>query len=192
MREKPFAIIVSTNEGKIIATHVPVEIEENDQNQKVIRTHIAKANPQWKNFSENKDLLVIFNGPHSYISSSWYDHVNVPTWNYIAVHVYGRPKILNDKQAYSMLERLVNRYEQDSNKPFIMNKLSTGNSISHLKAIVAFEISINKIEAKEKLSQNRNEKNFKLILEQLEKREDSESKAAKNEMMRIKKYLFKK
>ena len=190
IRENSFAIIISEEKGEIIATHAPVELEENDKKERILRTHIAKSNPQWKMFRDNKDVLVIFNGPHTYISSSWYDHVNVPTWNYIAIHVYGKTKIFSDKEATALLKRLVDRHEQFSEKPFRMETLTEEYMRSHLKALVAFEITIDRIDAKQKLSQNRNEKNYDLILEQLQKRDDDQSKAVKNEMERVKKERF--
>lgn len=191
IKENPFAVIVNTIDGKLIATHMVVELEEDTEGNKILRSHMAKANPQWKNFSAETELLVIFNGPHTYISSSWYDHVNVPTWNYIAIHVYGKPKILDDTAAYALLDRLVKRYEQASEKPFTTGSLSDDYLQSHLKALVAFEISIDRIEAKQKLSQNRDVHNFDRVLEKLDEREDAESTAIKKEMERIKKDLFK-
>ncbi|MBC8047833.1 MAG: FMN-binding negative transcriptional regulator, partial [Fimbriimonadaceae bacterium] len=124
--------------------------------------------------------------------SSWYDHVNVPTWNYIAVHVYGKVKILDNEGAVGVLQRLVKRYEKDSEKPFRMDTLDEKFMVSHLKALVAFEITIDKIDAKEKLSQNRDAHNYDLVLHQLHKRPDEQSKAIKKEMERVKRSLFKK
>ena len=190
MQENPFAIIVSEINGEITATHMPVELEENDKGEKVLRSHMAKQNTQWQNFDTIENLLVIFNGPHAYISSSWYDHVNVPTWNYIAVHIYGKPRILNEEETIGVLTRLVNRYENASEKPFKMEHLSDDYLRSHLKALVAFEISIDRIDAKQKLSQNRNEHNYDLVINELDKREDEQSDAVKKEMERIKKDIF--
>lgn len=192
MEENPFAIIVSELNGEIIATHMPVELEENDKGEKVLRSHMAKQNPQWNNFEKLEHVLVIFSGPHTYISSSWYDHVNVPTWNYIAVHVYGKPRILNEEETIGVLTRLVNRYENASEKPFKMEHLSDDYLRSHLKALVAFEITIDRIDAKHKLSQNRNEHNYDLVINELDKREDAQSDAVKKEMERIKRGLFEK
>lgn len=192
MRENPFAIIVSNNNGEVIATHTPVELESDQEGRAIIRTHIAKANPQWKTFTEATTLLVIFNGPHTYISSSWYDHVNVPTWNYIAIHVYGKPKILDRNATIQVLQNLVSRHEASSEKPFSMASLDDAYLDSHLKALVAFEITIDKIDAKAKLSQNRNEHNYNLIINELDHRPDEQSHAVKQEMERIKTDLFNK
>lgn len=192
MQENGFAILVSEYNGSMIASHLPVEIEEDENGEKIIRTHMAKANLQWQHFTTGKEVMVIFNGPHTYISSSWYDHVNVPTWNYVAVHMYGKVKILNDEQATGILNRLVTRYEKQSENPFNMEKLNEKFMHSHLKALVAIEITIDRIDAKEKLSQNRNEHNYNLILDHLSKRDDGQSAAVKEEMERVKRSLFKK
>jgi transcriptional regulator len=188
--DNPFAIIVSEAERRIMATHVPVELEKDLHGNRVIRTHIAKANPQWKNFSESREILIIFNGPHTYISSSWYDHVNVPTWNYIAVHVYGKPKLLDREATIGVLDRLTKRYEQFSANPFDISRLSEQFMESHLKALVAFEVSIDRIDAKRKLSQNRNAENYDRIMDQLSQRSDEQSKAVVEEMKHIRQELF--
>lgn len=190
IRENPFAIVVCNTKDGIVATHTPVELEFTNDGSPILRTHIAKANTQWQFFTESTEVMVVFNGPHTYISSSWYDHVNVPTWNYIAVHVYGKPTILSREATIALLENLVNRHEKTSVHPFSMNQLSETYLDNHLKALVAFEIEIDKIEAKEKLSQNRNAHNFDLITEALEQRPDAQSDAIKNEMERIRKDLF--
>ncbi len=190
IRENPFAIIISNNNDEITATHTPVELLVKPDGSAVLRTHIAKANPQWKNFTDATELMVIFNGPHTYISSSWYNHINVPTWNYIAIHVYGKPKILNREETIGLLNDLVTRFEQHSEKPFSMQQLDITYLDNHLKALVAFEIEIERIDAKEKLSQNRDAHNFKLVIDHLDSRQDEQSKAIQAEMNRIKKKLF--
>lgn len=185
MQQFSFATIVSSGAGGLIATHVPVEIETDPHGTPCIRTHIARANQQWKQFNDTDQVMVIFMGPHTYISSSWYDHVNVPTWNYLAVHVYGKPRLLNDAAAEVMLQRLVERYEQQEGKRFSMDQMERADIDAHLKALVAFEISIDRIDAKAKLSQNRNKENFDRILTQLDAREDADSKAIHAAMLRI-------
>lgn len=190
IQENPFAIIVSNTNDGFMATHTPVELEKNEQGEYVLHSHIAKSNTQWKNFTEATELMVIFNGPHAYISSSWYDHPNVPTWNYIAIHVYGKPKLLGHSETLQLLNKLVTRHEKNSVAPFEMSQLSETYIENHLKALVAFEISINRIDAKQKLSQNRDAHNFNTIIDELEKRGDEQSNAVKNEMERIKNNLF--
>lgn len=178
----PFALIVSNGPHGIEATHVPVEIEPSINGEPVIRTHIARANPQWRTFTSGEEILVVFTGPHAYISSSWYDHINVPTWNYLAVHIYGRVRILDHEETLASLNRLVARYEQGSKKPFSIEQMSEKDVHNHIKALVAFEISISRIDAKAKMSQNRDAHNIGLITAALEERGDEQSKAVKEAM----------
>src|SRR5436190_23118671 len=98
IKENSFGILVSSGSSKLHATHIPLELSTNGNGKDILTGHISKANPQWKNFNGSDRVLVIFNGPHAYVSSSWYDHENVPTWNYIAVHVYGIIKIIEGEK----------------------------------------------------------------------------------------------
>jgi len=88
VQKNSFGTIVTTNHGKPIATHLPLQLRKEEEDY-YITGHIAYGNPQWKAFETSEDVLIIFQGPHAYISSSWYEKENVPTWNYQAVHVYG-------------------------------------------------------------------------------------------------------
>ena len=143
--------------------------------------HIAKENPQWRGFEENDTVLAVFSGPHSYISSSWYDHENVPTWNYLAVHVYGKIKIIEGEAAINSLKKLVDKYEKNSQNPVKIEDLSS-KTLRQVRGIVAFEIEITSIEATKKLSQNRDENNYKNIISELEKTQDQASIAVATEM----------
>ncbi|NNL09449.1 MAG: FMN-binding negative transcriptional regulator, partial [Croceitalea sp.] len=93
--QNAFGILINQVDGKPWATHIPLELEEDAQDKGFLVGHIAKANQQWRAFSEPQEVLCIFNGPHSYVSSSWYHEEEVPTWDYIAVHVYGQLKVLS-------------------------------------------------------------------------------------------------
>lgn len=92
LKSNSFGILVNQVNGKPWATHIPLELDVDAGGNDILVGHIAKANEQWKGFEENEEVLCIFNGPHSYISSSWYKKRDVPTWNYIAVHIYGTIK----------------------------------------------------------------------------------------------------
>lgn len=98
LHRNAFGILINQVNGRPWATHIPLELEVGADGNDILVGHIAKANPQWKGFTEDKEVLCIFNGPHAYISSSWYKEEEVPTWNYIAVHVYGELKILNEDE----------------------------------------------------------------------------------------------
>lgn len=165
-----FGILVNQTNGKLWATHIPLLIEEKEGKQ-ILVGHISKENPQAKKLKKNDAILVIFSGANSYISSSWYDHENVPTWNYLAVHVYGKLQIHTYNEAVEGLKRLVNKYEVKSENPVRVENLSK-KTMLQARGIVSFEIEISSIEAKKKLSQNRDDKNYKNIISELEKSDD--------------------
>jgi transcriptional regulator len=185
IRKNPFGIVVSQGEGAPIGSHIPFELMEDAEGKMVLQGHISRANPQWKNFEKNPEVLVIFNGPHAYVSSGWYNHINVPTWNYIAVHVTGSLKIIGEEELYRSLKTLVDRYEQGSAKPVVLENLPQEMINKYLKGIVGFNISINKLEGKWKLSQNRDEDDFKNIISHLENLNDINSKLVAEEMRKL-------
>jgi transcriptional regulator len=174
-----FGILVSQSNQKMLATHIPLEFSADET--KLIG-HISRANPQWKNFVAASEVLVIFSGPHAYISSSWYDHENVPTWNYIAVHVYGKVEIIEGEQLYQSLKHLVDKYEAGSTSPVSIEKMSPDYVRKSIQGLVGFEITINTIEAAYKLSQNRDKKNHGNIIRELENKADHGSREIAREM----------
>lgn len=165
-----FAILINQTQGKPWATHTPLFLEKRDGHI-ILSGHISIENPQAQSLKDEEEVLVIFNGPHTYISSSWYDHENVPTWNYIAVHVYGKIRLLNEEETILSLKKLVDKYEKKQEKPIHIENLSS-KTMRQAKGIVAFEINATSIEAKKKLSQNRDEKNYQNIIEHLDKSND--------------------
>ncbi|MES2864725.1 MAG: FMN-binding negative transcriptional regulator [Bacteroidota bacterium] len=184
IEENSFAILVNQSNDKINATHIPLFIEESNDNQLVLSGHISKLNPQCENFGENGTVLAIFSGAHSYISSSWYDYEEVPTWNYMAVHVEGKIEILNEEQKLLHLENLVNKYEKNSEKPISTKSLSK-ETMSQANGILAFNIIVQNIDAVKKLSQNKSENNKKSIISHLEKSGNEGSKIIANEMKNL-------
>ncbi|MCX6171885.1 MAG: FMN-binding negative transcriptional regulator [Flavobacterium sp.] len=180
IHQNGFAILINQTNGKLRATHIPLLLEEKDGKQ-ILVGHISKNNPQAESFKTNDEVLTIFSGAHSYISSSWYDHENVPTWNYLAVHVYGKVTIYNEEQAINSLKKLVDKYESKSKNPIRVEDLSK-ETMQEVKGIIAFEIIINTIEAQKKLSQNRDKKNYDNIIIELDKTNDNQAIAIANEM----------
>lgn len=167
IQDNSFGILVSHSNGKSIATHIPLELSKNEFGKDVLQGHVAKANPQWHHFKDKTEVLAIFNGPHSYVSSSWYNFEEVPTWNYIAVHVYGVIKIIEKEALYKSLKELVDKYEATSEKPIKVEELSK-NTMRQINGIVGFEIEITDIQAAYKLSQGMNDKNHQTIISKLE------------------------
>ncbi|MBU3001911.1 FMN-binding negative transcriptional regulator [Paraglaciecola arctica] len=149
-----FGVMVSSN-GHLSATHLPFILDVNEGEQGSLYAHCARANPHWKNL-ENDTVLVIFTGPHGYISPSWYiKRPAVPTWNYTAVHAYGRVTLLNSQETLDAVDQLTAKYEPK----LLIEKHIVTDQIKHklLAAIVGFKIELTSIEGKLKLGQNKSE-----------------------------------
>jgi len=186
LKENSFGILINQTHGKLCATHIPIELEINSDGKEILQGHISKLNPQTEGFTENDQVLAVFSGPHSYISSSWYDHENVPTWNYVSVHVYGRIKIVNEDTTTEQLKKLVDKYEANSENPVRVEDLSA-KTMRQVKGIFGFEIEISEIQATKKLSQSRDDHNYKNIISELEKTENPQSIALAKEMLKCRK-----
>ncbi len=154
MRGHSFATLVTVLDGRPFATHLPFVIQTNDTSIK-LQAHLARANPHWHAFETGHEALVIFGGPHAYISPSLYDSpVNVPTWNYVAVHASGPIHILHELETsehaiQALIESLEPAYTEQ------WNELPDTYKTRLLNAIITFEIQIERLEGKQKLSQNR-------------------------------------
>lgn len=171
MKQFSFATIVSSKNNKPIATHLPfLVVLENDKI--ILKSHFAKANDHWSHLTES-EVLVVFSEPHAYISPKNYEkELNVPTWNYLAVHVYGIGSIIaDDSQALEILEATINNYEPEYQKQW--QALPNDYKQKMIKGIVAFEITVSNIEAKKKLSQNRTATEQQNIIKNLSKSTDS-------------------
>ncbi|MCY9197506.1 FMN-binding negative transcriptional regulator [Bacillus atrophaeus] len=175
VQNNSFGTIVTTAQGKPIATHLPLQLMKEGDTY-YITGHIAYGNPQWRTFETCEDVLVMFQGPHAYISSYWYEKENVPTWNYQAVHLYGTASILNEEELKHDLTMLLQKYEKHRKNPILWDKLSPQLLESQLKGIVGFKIKVGEIQASYKLSQNRNETDYMNIIDQLRKKGDPNSK----------------
>ena len=160
-----FATIVTSNNGRPNASHLPFVIEKRGD-EIILIAHFAKANPQWKELLNN-ELLVIFSEPHAYISPKLYDkELNVPTWNYIAVHAYGKAVILSETtQMLKVMEKSINAFEADYMTQW--NKLPEEYKLKMLNGIVAFEIEVSSFEGSKKLSQNKTSAEQQRIIESL-------------------------
>lgn len=179
LRSNSFGILINQVDGKPWATHIPLELDLDLSGNDILVGHIAKANPQWKYFQEDAQVLCIFNGPHSYVSSSWYTEEEVPTWNYIAIHVYGTLKIQTEAALLESLHKLVDKYEAGSKEPVSSRDMSA-KTMRQIKGVVGFEIKVEDIQATYKLSQDREHDHPKIISE-LEER-DAGSKAVADAM----------
>jgi len=171
-----FATLISKGGSYPVATHIPIELEMNEAGEKVLWGHVSKANPQWKLFSQDARVLVIFSSPiHHYISSSWYECPNAPTWNYMSVHVCGTIRIITGQKLWESVRRLTTKYERIATRPISLDTLP--HSVQNQMAgLVGFEIIIEKIEAAFKLSQNRSNKDLVKIVNQLKELNTPQSK----------------
>ena len=184
IRENSFGILINQLSQRITASHIPLELATNKEGKDILEGHISKANPQWESFPQDQEVLAIFHGPHAYVSSSWYDHENVPTWNYIAVHIYGKLKIVEGEALYASLKRLLDKYEVDSKNPVTIEGMSE-NTLRQMKGIVGFEIEIHEVQAAYKLSQNRNHQDYHNIIEHLDQKNQAGSKETAQQMRNI-------
>ncbi|MGH6954150.1 MAG: FMN-binding negative transcriptional regulator [Alphaproteobacteria bacterium] len=157
MRRHDFATLVAVTECGIEAAHLPFLFDEGRGSEGTLLAHVARANPLWRAFDGRSEALVVFQGPHAYISPSWYTApANVPTWNYVAVHAYGRPRVIPEgKETRAVLERLVETHESGFERPWRMADAPEGFIDSMVPGIVAFEIPIARLEGKWKLGQNK-------------------------------------
>ena len=185
VKEFGFATLVSVTDAGPIATHIPLELIIDKEGIWKLHGHVARANPQWRNFTTQKDVLAIFMGPHTYISPSWYDHKNVPTWNYKAVHLSGKVSLVEGEALESMLRELMHRYESaHAEKPHSYDEIPKEILDKDLRGLIGIEIVIDKIEAVSKLSQNRNEASYDSIIDHLKKLDAYDAKRIAEEMQR--------
>lgn len=162
-----FAILVQVNSGRPVATHLPVEYCVNKKGDYVL-AHMARANNQWRLFETSESAMMIFQGPDAYISPAWYDHVNVPTWNYQAVHIHGRASLINDREeVLAILSRLMQRHESERECPVRFEDYTSSFLDKEVRGTVAFRLDVESIEANFKLSQNRNEHNYFRVIDEL-------------------------
>ena len=155
MRAYSFAALATTGSSGLTATHLPFVIEDAG-GRITLLDHMARANPQWRDFSAGADALVIFMQPHAYVSPRLYDaRQNVPTWNYVAVHAYGRPLLIEERAAKIELQKKLIR-QHDPAYLDQMAELPESYLDARLAAIVSFSLEVTRLEARYKLSQDKN------------------------------------
>lgn len=188
MRAHPFAAIVTAGSAGLMATHIPMVLHAEGSQYGVLRGHMARANGQWTEHSDSTDALVLFSGPHQYISPSWYpakqeDGRVVPTWNYAVVHAYG-PLRLHHETAWLLehLNTLVTQHEASFECPWKLADAPTDYIERQAGAIVGVEIPIRRLEGKWKLSQNRSERDRHGVMERLAELNTVESLAVRTLM----------
>jgi len=162
-----FGMLVTAPDGAPFVSHLPFIFDRTASSKGRLLCHMARANPQWQHFSSGSEVLVVFQGPHAYVSPSWYSSPGVPTWNYAVVHLRGKPRILeSESELEGLVERLTHVYESRKPSPWKPN-LAGERRTSLLNMIVGFEIGITDIQAKFKLSQNRRPEDQQSVIEKL-------------------------
>jgi transcriptional regulator len=163
----PFGMLVTAPEGVPFVSHLPFIFERTAGTQGRLLGHMARANPQWQHFSKGSEVLAVFQGPHAYVSPSWYSSPGVPTWNYAVVHLRGNPRIIEDEtELETLVEQLTRVHESPMPSPW-EPKLTVERRSKLLNMIVGFEIEITHIQGKFKLSQNRPLEDQQHVVEEL-------------------------
>jgi transcriptional regulator len=177
MDEFNFATVVTQRDGELTASHIPFVVDRSVQPYGVLRAHVAIRNPQLEDFRSGARALVIFQGPHTYVSPSWYvKPQNVPTWNYTVVHAYGTPRIMDRAGMVALLKNLVGKHEGSLEKPWDFDSEDAFMQ-KQMPEIAGFEIPIERLQGKFKLNQNRTTADRAGVIEALSASEDPAQRA---------------
>ena len=177
MIEHPFATLVTREGEEPFVGHLPFLHREDGSAHGQLVAHVARGNPQWQHLEAGQTALVVFHGPHAYVSPSWYaEALHVPTWNYVAVHAYGRATLLDAGELRACLSELVATNEQRFARPWAMERLPEEFVAKLLRGIVGFRIAIERLEGKLKLSQNREPHDRQRVAEELAALGDPQSR----------------
>lgn len=185
----PFASMVTATDSGINADHIPFIIDQVPPPLGKLRGHIARANPLWRDLSDDAETMIIFQGPQTYISPSWYPTKKetgkvVPTWNYAVVHVHGRLRFIHDKKwLLSLVETLTEKHETSRDQPWQVSDAPDDFVDKMLGSIVGTEIEITRLEGKWKVSQNRPKKDKHGVIEGLHAERDTASSMLVKERM---------
>lgn len=179
MRAHGFALLVTQTADGPFATHLPLLLEVDGQGMRLLG-HMARANPQWTHFATGGEALAVFQGPHAYVSPTWYAGRAgaVPTWNYAAVHAYGRPSVIEEAERVdALLDALSATYEAGRPDGWSLAELDPKARAAMRRGIVAFELPVIRLEGKWKLSQNRSAADRAGVIAGLEAAGDPDSLA---------------
>jgi transcriptional regulator len=184
MKENAFAMITGFGEKYPVATQIPLEVELKE-NKIFLHGHIMRKTDHHKAFEKNENVLVVFTGPHCYVSASWYTNPQTAsTWNYMTVHAKGKIIFTDEEGTYNAIKSLTDKYE-GLETAAAFNKMPKEYILPMLKAIIGFTIEVESLENTFKLSQNRDAASKKNIIEQLKKRGDENSVAIASEMEKL-------
>lgn len=180
IKDHPFAFLCgSDKDNKPVATQIPMFIDERE-GKLFLSGHIMRNTDHHKAFEKNPDVLAVFTGPHTYVSATWYDDPHqASTWNYMSVHAAGTIRFGDKEELIAVLKRLTLHYENNNTRSTtVFDNLPSDYTEKLMKAIVAFEVEITAMENVFKLSQNRDEKSYENIINELKKQEGDSNKIA--------------
>lgn len=174
IEQHSFGLLTSQGDEHPLGSHLPFLLDRTAGPQGALMSHMARANPHWR-YAEGETVMVVFHGPHTYISPTWYAADNVvPTWNYVAVHAYGVLELVDDDETLDIVAQTVERYEQAAETPWRFDR-DTDFARKLLAAIVGFRIELTRLEGKWKLSQNHPIERRERVIAGLQQRGDVDS-----------------
>ncbi len=166
-----FGTLISAGPGGLDVSHIPFLVADRGEAGLRLVGHVARANGHWKALGDARHVLAVFQGPHAYVSPTWYEHhPSVPTWNYAVVHAHGRASPLDGDELAEVLARLSAKYESGNTPPWRMEELAEDYRRTMIGAVAGFAIEVEKLEGKFKLSQNRPGRDAERVAEALEAR----------------------
>lgn len=182
-----FCVLISVADGRPMGSHIPLLLEKDEAGRDILVGHISRGNEQKHTLTDGAKVLAIFTGPHAYVSPRWYTKLTVPTWNYIAVHIYGTVTIIEGEALRAAVTRLTDHYEQPMQCPVKVSEIPPKSFEDDLRGIIGFSISLDEVQAAYKLSQNRDEESYHNIINELEKGDD-DAKGVAGEMEKRSKF----
>ncbi|MCQ3925536.1 MAG: FMN-binding negative transcriptional regulator [Rhodocyclaceae bacterium] len=189
IRQHPLGLLTSAGAGGLLATPLPFLVQTGEGELGTLRAHMARANPHWRELQGAAECLVVFMGPQGYVTPSWYPSKRetqkvVPTWNYVTVHAWGRPRIVEDAAwLRRQIDELTRSQESVRPEPWAVGDAPDDYLAAQMQAIVGIEIPIARIEGKWKLSQNRPEADRAGVVAGLGSPDDPNGNAAMAELM---------
>ena len=173
IRRHMFATVVTSSGGEVMASHLPFVFDASRGEHGTLYAHMARANQQSAVIGQG-EVLVMFTGPHAYISPSWYaDRATAPTWDYVAVHCYGMPRVHSDEEAEQNIQRLIDVVEASHERPWSMTELRPDEVRAMVRNVVSFEIPLTRVEGKFKLNQGEKRDRTATAVAQLEQQGDA-------------------
>ena len=187
IREYPFATLITSAKTGPLATATPLYFKTDNSDENVLIGHISTRNPQSETLIDGANVLAVFNGPHAYISASWYETPPlIPTWNYLITQVRGKIRTQpSNEEKKAILSKTAERAEGWNTQPWTMGDAASGEVDGMLNGIYAFEIEIQSIAGADKLSQTRTEEDFSRVISKLEERNFSDDQKIANHMRKL-------